>query len=105
MPPRCIKCLSALIPNATVCSKCGWPVPAQSALTQQKNLEKTQFVQLPPSDLLSEAKESSSPAAVPASPAAASPISRLSLALALLLGLLAGALLLLLMAGFTHARH
>ena len=93
MPPRCIKCLTTLMPDATACPNCGRPAPPKSALAQERDMDKTQFVQIAPGELLS--KE----------PPAPSGTHRRPLMLAVALGLLAGALLLVVIISLTHARH
>ncbi len=65
-----------------------------SALTQQRDLDKTQFVHIAPGDLLPEDEPLTRTAA-----------SRRWLVLAVVLGLLAGAFLLLMMVNLSHTRH
>lgn len=105
MPPRCIKCLTTLMPDASACPSCGRPAPPKSVLTQQRDIDKTQFIHIAPGDLLPEEMLPAEPAAPPPPPVMAPAVSRRSLVLAVLLGLLAGAFLLLVMAGLSHARH
>lgn len=88
------------MPRATVCPKCGRSAPPKSTLTQQKDLDTTQFIRLAPGELLPEDDPLSNPGAPPR-PAA----GRRPLVLAVVLGLLAGALLLLVMVGLSRARH
>ena len=98
MPPRCIKCFTTLMPNADACPNCGRPAPPKSALTQERDMDRTQFVHIAPGDLLPEDK-------LPEDKLPVQAAVRRSLILAVLLGLLAGALLLLVMANLPHARH
>ncbi len=100
IPPRCIKCLTILMPDATACPQCGRPAPPKSALTQQRDIDKTQFIRLAPGELLPEDDKPSVPGA-PSRPVA----GRRPLVLAMVLGLLAGALLLIVMVGLSRARH
>ncbi len=104
MPSRCIKCFTALMPDAVACPNCGRPAPLKSALTQEREMDKTQFVQISPGDLLPEDDLPGGPPPVfklGTRPA----VSRHSLILAMVLGLLAGAFLILVMVGLSHARH
>lgn len=83
------------MPGATACPQCGRPAPPKSALTEQKDIDATQFISLPPGALLPEEREPPAPAGT----------RRRPLLLAVALGLLAGALLLLVIISLTHARH
>lgn len=94
MPLHCIKCLTTLMPDATACPSCGRPAPPKSVLTQQHDIDKTQFIRLAPGERLPENEPVSAPTD-----------RRRSLVLAVVLGLLAGAFLLLMMANLSHARH
>ncbi len=94
MPPRCIKCLTALTPGTSSCPNCGRPAPPKSAFTQQKEIDTTQFIRLAPGELLSEEP-----------PPAPTGASHRPLLLAVVLGLLAGALLLFVLVSFTHTWH
>ncbi len=104
MPPRCIGCLTPFMPGATACPNCGRPAPSTSALTKQKDLDSTQFIRIAPGDLLPEddlpADFDAPPPLVPRPGS-----GRRSLVLAVVLGLLAGAFLLLVMVALSRARH
>lgn len=102
MPPRCIKCLTTLMPDADVCPRCGGPAPPKSALTQQRSIDKTQFIQIAPGEVPPGYEKPAQAVAPPVPPPA---ISRRSLILAVVLGLLAGAFMLLVMANLSHTRH
>lgn len=103
MPPRCIKCLTTLMPDASACPNCGRPALPKSTLTQEREMDKTQFIRIAPGDLL---PEDDLPAEPPSVSTATRPaVSRRSLVLAVVLGLLAGAFLLLVMVSLTSARH
>lgn len=99
MPLHCIKCLTTLMPDATACPSCGRPAPPKSVLTQQGDIDKTQFIRLAPGELLPEDE----PPIL--NPAPRPFVSRRSLILAVMLGLLAGAFLLLVTVGLSHVRH
>lgn len=100
MPLRCIGCNTTLPPGAAACPHCGRPAPPRSALARQKDIDATQFITLAPGALLpDDLAESPAPDAPP--PAAVRP----RLALAIVLGVLAGALVVLAAVALSRARH
>ena len=133
MPPRCIKCLTTLMPDATVCPKCGRPAPPKSALTQQRDIDATQFIRLASRRALLSRRRvalrrraAARPCRTPrplsagagsrAGPHLGRPrlcrshprpamVSRRSLFIAVFLGLLAGAFLIFVMVSLTRARR